>query len=221
MDLGHALVAAAAVVAAGDWVAVARRSKPGEYVLKPLTTALLLAGAAALGRDAPDARAVLTVAALAFSLAGDVFLMLPQDRLLPGLGAFLAAHLAYVAAFNTAPPPVAPAAVSFLAVGAVTLAVVLRVRRGLLQSGRARLLAPVAAYAAAISLMVASALVTWARPEWPASRSALATAGALLFYASDGLIAWNRFVRPLGRAVLAVMVTYHAGQVALVLALLG
>lgn len=33
--------------------------------------------------------------ALLFSLLGDIFLMLPRERFLAGLGAFLLAHLAY------------------------------------------------------------------------------------------------------------------------------
>ena len=36
------------------------------------------------------------VAALVLSLAGDVFLMLPKDLFVFGLGAFLLGHLAYI-----------------------------------------------------------------------------------------------------------------------------
>ena len=43
--------------------------------------------------------------------------------------------------------------------------------------------------------------------------------GALLFYLSDTLIAWNGFVKPFRNANLAIMVTYHLGQIGLVLAL--
>jgi uncharacterized membrane protein YhhN len=38
---------------------------------------------------------------LIFSLAGDVFLMLPTDRILLGLTAFLATHLCYIGAFSS------------------------------------------------------------------------------------------------------------------------
>ena len=41
-----------------------------------------------------------------------------------------------------------------------------------------------------------------------------------VFYASDATLAWNRFVRPLRHGHLAVMVTYHLGQIGLVLGLL-
>ena len=47
----------------------------------------------------------------------------------------------------------------------------------------------------------------------------IATAGALFFFASDALIAVNRFVAPFASARVAVIVTYHIGQVLLVIAL--
>jgi uncharacterized membrane protein YhhN len=48
---------------------------------------------------------------------------------------------------------------------------------------------------------------------------ALAVGGAALFFASDTLIAWNRFVRPRPWMPLAIIVTYHVGQAGLVLSL--
>jgi alkenylglycerophosphocholine/alkenylglycerophosphoethanolamine hydrolase len=80
---------------------------------------------------------------------------------------------------------------------------------------------PVAVYVVAIGAMVASALVTPARPGWTAGPSTLAIVGALLFMTSDALIGWTRFVGPLHRAPVTIMVTYHLGQAALVLALVG
>ena len=40
------------------------------------------------------------LAGLVFSLAGDVFLMLPSDQFMAGLVSFLIAHLFYIAAFT-------------------------------------------------------------------------------------------------------------------------
>jgi uncharacterized membrane protein YhhN len=64
----------------------------------------------------------------------------------------------------------------------------------------------------AISAMVASAVATG---------DVRAVAGAGLFYASDTLIALDRFERSRPWAGLAIMVTYHLGQVWLVLSLPG
>ena len=69
---------------------------------------------------------------------------------------------------------------------------------------------PVAAYVVVISAMVSAAIATGI---------ALAIAGAALFFASDTLIAWNRFVRPRPWMPLAIIVTYHVGQAGLVLSL--
>jgi alkenylglycerophosphocholine/alkenylglycerophosphoethanolamine hydrolase len=70
---------------------------------------------------------------------------------------------------------------------------------------------PVLAYLLVISAMVASAI---------GSGDAWAMAGALLFFASDGTLAWNKFVSPFKGGRLAVIVTYHLGQLGLVLSLL-
>ncbi len=75
-----------------------------------------------------------------------------------------------------------------------------------------RLGAPVAIYMAVISFMVVSAFGT-ALP--------FAIVGAVLFYISDGVLGWNRFVDPLPHGRLIVMTTYHLGQIGLVLALVG
>ena len=45
-------------------------------------------------------------------------------------------------------------------------------------------------------------------------------AGAVTFAGSDTLIAWDRFVRPLRWAAVAIMVTYHVGQALFVVSLL-
>lgn len=47
----------------------------------------------------------------------------------------------------------------------------------------------------------------------------LAIVGAALFYVSDALIAWNRFVAPVRGGKVAIIVTYHLAQLALVASL--
>ena len=219
--VGAGLVGGAMAAAAGDWVAVALRSRRAEYLLKPLAMALLLAAALVLGREAPAARLWLTATAVGLSLAGDVLLMLPSDRFLPGLASFLLAHVAYVGAFNPTPPPVGATVVAAAVAVAVAVPLYLRLLRGMASSGRPVMAVPVALYVVAIGAMVVSASVTLARPEWAPGRAALATAGALLFMSSDALLGWTRFVRPLRWGPEALMATYHLGQVALVLALVG
>ncbi len=174
------------------------------YVCKPLATILVLA----LAATAPDTVAppyqALVCAGLVFSLAGDVFLMLPRDRFVAGLASFLVAHGLYVAAFTPWLPAFrAPGALLVLAVFGAVLMRALWDRLG-------RLRAPVALYAAALLGMAWQAAERWtALGTTPALLAAL---GAALFVVSDSVLAWGRFRErhPHGQTV--VLSTYFAAQ---------
>ena len=203
-------LALAAVAAVGDWWAVARDRKRIEYVCKPATLALLVGLAVALDTDDGTVRACFVVA-LILSLLGDVFLMLPQDLFIAGLASFLAAHLAVIVGLwvdgQTAVAFAVGVALALVAIAVIGRRVLVAVRRG----DQPEMAAPVAAYMGVISLMLASAVGT-AEP--------LAIAGAGLFYSSDAMIAWERFVRPQAWHRLAIIVTYHLAQAGLTLSLL-
>jgi len=220
-SVGYALVGVSLAVGIADWIAVARRNTGAEFVLKPLTLAVLIAAAAFLATGNPAWTAAFTIAALALSLAGDVFLMLPRDLFVAGLGTFLLAHIAYVLAFNRTAPPEPLTAIAAVGIGAVAVPLYLRMRAGMIEKAQREFAVPVAIYVVAIGAMVVSAIATAGRPEWPALNSAAAIAGALLFMASDSMIGWKRFVAEFRGADVAIIVTYHLGQVLLVLGLLG
>jgi len=59
--------------------------------------------------------------------------------------------------------------------------------------------------------------MTWTRPDWSSIAALFASLGAILFYASDSMLAWDRFVNPLSHARLKVMTTYHLGQIGILL----
>jgi uncharacterized membrane protein YhhN len=202
-------LAVAAVFAIGDWVSRARDDRRLEYVCKPATLAALIATALLLDPEL-DAQRAWFVAALVCSLAGDVLLMLPDDRFVAGLAAFLAAHLCYLGGLWLRDPTWTALAVSALVVVAAVIPVALVVIRGARAEAGAALARPVAAYVVVISTMLVVALAT---------RNVLAGAGAALFVASDSMIAWNRFVHAFTAASVAIMVTYHLGQAGLVLSL--
>ena len=71
------------------------------YLFKPLTMAFILLMAIQAGGPDLSCYKVAIIAGLVSSLAGDVFLMLPSDRFIPGLVSFLVAHLFYIAAFTS------------------------------------------------------------------------------------------------------------------------
>ena len=203
-------LAAAAVFAVGDWIAKARDNRPLEYVCKPATLIALIVVAITLDpTGGAGARRDWFVAALVCSLAGDVFLMLPRDAFVAGLASFLVAHICYVIGFWTDPPAVAAFVLAAAVVACAVAPLAVRILRSLSEERELR--PPVAVYMAVISVMLATALATG---------NAVAGAGAALFVGSDAMIAWNRFVRPFAAADVAIMVTYHVGQAALVCSLL-
>jgi uncharacterized membrane protein YhhN len=204
------LLCAAGVVAAGDWVAVGRGDRRLEYLCKPGALALLVGAASTLDPVHGDVRAWF-VAALVLSLAGDVFLMLPSDRFVPGLASFLLAHVAYIVGLNLHGGSVGALALAAIPVAGVATVLAVRIVSAITTGGHRDLLAPVVVYMVVISAMVTSAL---------ASVNVWAIAGATLFFVSDALIAETRFVRPVTRGFrVAIMVTYHLGQAGLVVSL--
>jgi len=199
MTWTHFSLAAFAVLAVLDWVAVGRQWRSVEYVAKP-GALLALLGYAATG----EAASSWLLAALACSLLGDVLLMLPGDFFIAGLLAFFAAHVAYVVDI---PAAAGPRLLWLVIVLASTAPISARLLRAV---PRIPLRSAVAAYMVVIAAMVSSAL---------ASGIGSAAAGALFFFASDTLLGWNRFVRPFANARVAIMVTYHLGQLGLASAL--
>ena len=204
------LLALFLAVAALDWVAVHRQTKPLEYLAKPGCMAFLIAAALALDPADGAARAALVVA-LVCSTLGDVFLMLPgrqpgtpgPNLFVAGLASFLVGHLAYVVGF--ALEGLEPGG---LLVGLVPVALIIAtVGRGVVgavvASDEPELAMPVRAYVAVISAMVLCAFGTG---------DGRAMVGACLFAGSDSLIAWERFVRQRPWGPVTIIVTYHLAQ---------
>ena len=208
------------VFAALDWVLISAgpRWRPLERVVKPaaiLALMVWLAWRAALAAAWPPALNWF-MAALTGSLAGDVLLSLPPRFFVAGLAAFLVAHLAYAVGFNADGFP--PATAWFWVAPVVVIAAWLGARlvRGLRAGGQPGLVGPVLLYIAAIGLMALSALACLSRAGWPSSAAWLAGVGAALFMLSDGVLGWDRFVRPVRQRDLAVLIPYHLGQMCLI-----
>ena len=182
------------------------------YLFKPLiATALLLL--AVFSPAAQGARYQLAIVlGLACSLVGDIFLMLPGERFLQGLGSFLVAHLAYLVAFSSG-TPIATTPVFLLPLLAAA-AVLLRV----LWPSLGRLRLPVLLYTGTILVMAWQA---WGRQQvLQTPGSMMAAIGATLFMVSDAILALNRFRHPFPSAQAWVMTTYATAQ-ALIAASVG
>ncbi|RPI21313.1 MAG: lysoplasmalogenase [Acidobacteria bacterium] len=156
---------------------------------KGIASAGFLVVAVSVWPAAPLPYAYWVLSALGLSFAGDLILVSPRG-LLPGLIAFLLAHLAYVAGFLTLLPPAKWA----VGIGAGVL-LVSGVILAWLWPRLASLKAPVTLYVLVISTMLWGAGSVWrsssipGRPEWPIALA------AALFYASDLFVARQVFVR--------------------------
>lgn len=160
------------------------------------------------------------VVALAFCLAGDVFLMLPERFFLPGLVAFLMGHIFYIVGFGSILPPPGtylPGALIALLVFITVASVYRRLAQGMEASGSTRMRIPVAVYAIIISVMLFAALTTLLDDQWHYTSALWVSAGALFFCISDIMLAWVRFVGPITNAHVRIMITYHLAQIALTL----
>jgi len=211
---GLIIVLAVAVV---DWIAVAKGWKKVEYLAKPWTMAALFLVLALVGRFS-SLPLIFFGLGILFSLAGDVFLMFSDRWFIPGLVSFLLAHVAYIAGFNIPLPVVSPTwALVVALVLAFSAARLLRpIVAGLAAKGERKLISPVIVYGMVITLMLLSAMLTLFRLEWKATPAALVSVGAMLFFYSDAILAWIKFVAPIKNGRMMNMITYHLGQIALI-----
>jgi uncharacterized membrane protein YhhN len=207
------IVSLAAVLSAGLTIREYYRRPPRRaviFICKPLATILILAVAGLGGAFRGGGYALAVCAGLLFSLLGDIWEMLDRRHFLKALVCFLVTHICYAAAFLTDPPaaahlwPLLPLALF----GAAVLA-------GLWPALSARMKGAVGAYMAVI---VAMASLAAGRALDSASPAALsAAAGALLFLASDTVLAVNRFRRPFHAAQAVILSCYFAGQLLIAL----
>ncbi|MEZ8145020.1 lysoplasmalogenase [Enterovibrio norvegicus] len=172
------------------------------YLFKPLTIALMMLIAVFGGE--PNGYTYLILAGLLFSLFGDVFLMLPKDRFIPGLLSFLVAHIIYSVAFWQS---FEGSMVWWLPslIGAASVIVFL-----LLLPNLGALLIPVGIYITVIAQMAWGAGEFWMSAG--TQPAAYAFGGALLFMVSDTVLAFELFKGPFKASVLLVMTTYFCAQ---------
>ena len=152
------------------------------------------------------------------SLVGDVLLMISLDKLfLVGLEAFLFAHIAYIIGFNTPLPEISAWGI-FLSVmvGLGGARVIRRILTPLAAKGQGHMRMPIIVYSIVVSLMLLSAMMKLMDITWGAGASVLVSAGAFLFYISDIILAWNKFVSPIQHGRIYNIAAYHLGQIALI-----
>lgn len=212
--MSYTLIWIALVVAAVDWAAVAYQQRMLEYIAKPGVMLVLLAWMYQASEF--NGTLVWFGLGLGFSMAGDIFLMLPRERFIAGLISFLLAHIAYIIGFIQTPPSMNLSGLLIAVIVVLTfLRIYIRIAAGLDASGNTSLKVPVLIYSLVISIMLFLALLTLTGEAWQPGPALLVSAGALLFFLSDALLAWNKFVTPLRRGRLISIIPYHLGQILL------
>lgn len=203
MTIGWILIAVAAVAAVLDWWSVATGNERIEQGAKPaVLVALVLA---VLAGDLTGGPQTWLLVALVAGLIGDVLLLPSIDRFVAGLASFLVGHLAYSALAGA----IGMRSLWMLAGLLVASAMIATIGTKITDSIHGTsYFVPVVAYILTIGLTT-TLLVGTGR--------LLLVAGALLFLASDALLGYDRFVDDAPGGRVAVHVTYHLAQIALVI----
>lgn len=143
---------------------------------------------------------------MVFSLAGDVFLMLPLDGFVAGLVAFLIGHLCFLRALLSDSRFAKPwwPLLATLGFGAINLWLLWPILPAALH-------APVVVYVVVLTSMGGQAVArAWAQRQGVLAGAARwAALGALSFMLSDTLLAWNRFRVAIPWSPLWILATYY------------
>ena len=198
-----------------DWLAVVLGWHRAKYITKPLVMIVLIAWLSLNGGW--QYPAMFFMAGAVFSLLGDVWLMLPGNYFLAGLVSFLLAHLLYIIGFSVETPVFTPLLIllSILVIG-IAVFMTRRIRQGVFRkTGARRIRWSVTLYSIVITIMFLFVLATIGKPGWEPVNYLSIALGGLLFYLSDTLLAYDRFVTSIRHGRLFVRITYHVGQILL------
>jgi uncharacterized membrane protein YhhN len=206
----------AVIFASLEALAVSRNLPRLEYVAKPAVMASLFiwlyTSTGLQGKPLWFGLGIL------FSLVGDLLLTIPSDRMfLFGLIAFLFAHISYIAGFADSLGTQSMWSLLMLVLIIVSvIRLIQRIVGAMRAQGQNKLIYPVIVYGSVISLMLYAAISTIYDLTWKTSAAFFVSAGAFLFWTSDLILAWNKFVAPVKNGRIFNIVTYYLGQIGLI-----
>jgi len=182
-----------------------------KYLFKPLTTILVITIAIILQYESESVYGYLIIAGLVFSLLGDIFLMLLNDKFVQGLASFLVAHIFYIIAFSSGFGP-------FLEFGYLIPAIIYAsVFLWILLPKTGKMKIPVMVYAIVLMVFLWQAL---GRFYYLGNQASLyIIIGAVLFVISDTILAYARFVKDFNLSPTLIHVTYWGAQVFIALSI--
>jgi uncharacterized membrane protein YhhN len=206
----------ALISASLEVIAVSKNLRPLEYIAKPgVMVCLFLWLYSTVGLRG---EAFWFGLGILGSLVGDILLLFPLDRMfLPGLVAFLVAHIFYSAGLSKAwlTPQIGSLVIAVL-ITASAAGLLRRIVGTMRARGEDRLRMPVIVYGLVISLMLHAALSTLFSPAWKTEAAVSIAAGAFLFWFSDLLLAWNKFVAAMKSRRIISILLYHLGQIGII-----
>lgn len=190
------------VLAAALVVAEVTGSRRGMWLCKPAAAALFVVQALMLGAT-DSLYGLLVLAALVLCLAGDILLIPRGSEALfkAGIGAFLAGHIAYIAAFASTGVTPAGMQIGVLVTPALTVPFVVYLWPKVTPGFRL----PVAAYTVVIAAMIFFAFGSGLLWQVPVA--------ALMFAVSDMVVGRDRFVAEARWHPLVITPLYFGAQV--------
>lgn len=155
---------------------------------------------------------------IVLSLTGDILLMISLDRyFIFGLVAFLLAHIAYIIGFNIPLPEFSLWGIVFAVMVSLGGArIIRRILGAIAAKGQTRMRMPIIVYSTVISIMLLSAMMKLMDITWDANAALWVSGGAFLFYISDIILAWNKFVSPIQHGRIYNIAAYHLAQIMLI-----
>ncbi|RLK00220.1 lysoplasmalogenase [Tenacibaculum discolor] len=200
------------VVAIIDVYAVITQNKTIEMIFKPL----LMTSLAVVYLVSVKKPNFWLLSALFFSFWGDVFLLDKANFFVFGLASFLVAHVVYIKITTSFLYKDSAVRILTSAIPFVLLFVGLL---GLIYPNLGDMLLPVIVYGVAISTFGTAALLNYRQQKTTANTWLLL--GAILFIASDSLIALNNFYMPKPLFNIAIIVLYIVSQYLIVKAIIA
>lgn len=197
-------------------IAVSRNLQRLEYVAKPAVMICLFLWL--YTTTSLQGNALWFGLGVLLSLVGDVLLMFSSDRFfLLGLAAFLLTHLFYIAGFREAAANISAWSLIWLAFIAVNASRLIRRIVEVMRLHREdKLVLPVVIYGIVISIMLYAAMSTIYDQSWKTSAAFFVSLGAILFVASDAILAWMRFVSPVKNGRVWNIALYYLGQIGII-----
>lgn len=160
---------------------------------------------------------ILSAAALLCDAAGDALLLNPSDRaFMAGAACFLLGHIAWILTVKDAVLSVSP---KWIVVWALASSALLFLMWRILRKPRGAMGAAVVIYGFSLSALVgAGAAAVRSNAGLP---SAMFLAGGILFFISDGVLSYSRFVYDIAHSRFFVMLTYIAALTLLALSVIN